>query len=460
MKASSLITAFNRRSLVGRFFIASLFMLPLFIAISASLLLNSFYHSQINAEQEQLQSQLYLLLGLTEIRNKQLSMPPSLPEPRFNQQNSGLYALVFNAQGQEQWRSESAKLLPSTSPSNQTFIIDQLDFFSVRFGESELLTVTYDIEWIDDEDNIYPLRFVVMKDDSTIDAKTQAYRNRLFQWLGFMSVALIIIQALIMRWGLTPLKILSKQLNALKNHDIDSLSTNYPSEIQPVIDNLNNILEQEKKQRERYRNSLTDLAHSLKTPLAVITSELEKDSQKHDTVNQQLLRINQIVTHQLQRAVIRSTTNSVNHMNNIQVYHTVDRLCTTLRKVYNNTIELTNNCAPDIFFKGDESDLLEALGNILDNACKYGNGKVCIDCISNESELIIRISDNGDGIPETIQKDILKRGARADTMQTGQGIGLTMTADIISSYGGGISIHNNIGEPHLAGACFTLSFPL
>jgi two-component system sensor histidine kinase PhoQ len=456
----------NRRSLVGRFFIASLCFVPLFIVLNGGLLLNSFNHSQINAEKENLQTQIYLLLGLAEMNNGKLIMPFTLPEPRLNQLNSGLYAIITNNKHEPLWRSESASLFPeSQSPTQLPFNIDQLDFFGVSFRETHLNALSYDIEWVDDEDNSYPLRFIILKDSTALESELNSYQARLWQWLGLLTIALLLIQALMMYWGLRPLKWLSNQLKELQENKIQTLNANYPHEIQPVIDNLNTILKQESQQRERYRNSLADLAHSLKTPLAVINSQLEKNREQENdnTIEQQLDRIDQIISHQLQRAVIRSQKNSINQRGKVAIHPAIERLIQVMKKVYSDKAMTFENLVDTQHeFMGDEADLLEVIGNIMDNACKYGNDHIVIQSTINNQELTIYISDNGAGIPETLQNTLLQRGARADTAassQSGQGIGLTVAVDIVSSYQGSIDIKNNMDSPHLSGACFMISFP-
>jgi len=103
--------------------------------------------------------------------------------------------------------------------------------------------------------------------------------------------------------------------------------------------------------------------------------------------------------------------------------------------------------------------MLEVFGNLLDNACKYGKGKVMIHATTAHPRLCITISDNGDGVANNQQQLILKRGARADTVQTGQGIGLAVAIDIISSLGGELDVDNAKAEPHLSGACFSVTLP-
>lgn len=466
------------RSLVGRFVLASLILLPLFIFLSGTLLSNAFEHSQIKAEREKLQTQLYLLLSLTEIENQTLQLPEALTEPRFNQLNSGLYGFIYNEKGEERWRSPSALLVKSNlfTPLAD-FQIGQQKSVSLTLENGETVTAfAYDIEWVDEANHLYPLRFVTTNNTASLKAEVDSYQTRLWQWLSLMGLLLIVAQMVIMRWGLVPLKRLSQQLSELQEGKRQKLSDDYPEEIKPVTHNFNTILEHEKKQRERYRNTMSDLAHSLKTPLAVMQSHTQQDDTANDqTLSEQIERINQIISHQLKRAVIRVNQNALStSTKKVSIKNIVVRLTKILGKVYaDKHIEFINVVPEDLGFNGDEADLLEVMGNLLDNACKYGKDKVVIHAAlttakpsttgteNNENKpfLTICISDNGPGIPTALQNNLLERGSRGDTAQAGQGIGLSVAVDIMSSYGGGLEVRNQAPSPHLSGACFCISFP-
>ncbi|MEO0443003.1 MAG: ATP-binding protein [Pseudomonadota bacterium] len=450
--------AFN--SLLARFIGASLLLLPVFIFVIGGLLVHAFAHSQNNAEREKLQAQLYTILSVTEIENQRVVLPEALTEPRFNNQNSGLYSIIYGIQGEELWRSASASLLSQSlfDPSNP-FFVGTHSFSQANIDNITLNRLSHDIEWISEDGTSIPLRVIVSSDNSPLAAEINSYRNRLWQWLSAMGVLLVAVQMAIMLWGLQPLKRLSIQLRDLQQSKIQGLDKNYPKEIQPVTESFNAILIQEKQQRERYRNTMSDLAHSLKTPLALIQSQINQ--QQMPIISEQLDRINQIISHQLNRAVIRVNRHaSLAHTDKISVKATATRLIKILDKVYTEkNISFVNEIAKEHYFFGDEADLLEVLGNILDNACKYGRGHVAIHSTLNASYLVISICDNGPGIPEKQRSIVLARGARGDTAQAGQGIGLSVAVDIISSYGGGLEVNNN-GEGHLSGACFSISFPV
>lgn len=451
-------------SLIGRFIAASLLLLPVFIFISGALLIHSFKHSQLNAEQETLQAQLYLLLSSAEVENKRLLLPDVLTEPRFNQQNSGLYAGIYDENNRELWRSTSASLLNgSLNHGDRGFLLGNKEYVQQQIDTISLNQLSHDIEWLDDNNNAIRLRFIVASDDRSLRAEISSYQKQLWQWLSLLGLSLISVQILMMQWGLHPLKRLSRQLSALQNSQIQRLDSDYPREIQPVIESFNTILVYEKNQRERYRNTMSDLAHSLKTPLAVIQSHINNDNnEQHSLLSEQLSRINQIISHQLKRAVIRVNQGAISaQANKISIQAMVNRLIKILEKVYTDRQISFNNLVDEhSHYFGDEADLLEVMGNLLDNACKYGDNAIVISTSQDKHNLCIYISDNGKGLAPTQQTTLLQRGARGDTAQAGQGIGLSVAVDIISSYGGGLKVENNRGQPHLTGACFCITLPL
>lgn len=451
-------------SLLGRFIAASLILLPIFIFLIGTALIDTFKHSQLDAEKETLQAQLYGVLSVTEVENNKLSLPSVLTEPKFNQQQSGLYGFIYNSRGEELWRSVSAELLTENLyQANNSFMLAKTLFDTITIDESQQFNrYSYDIEWVNDDETITPLRIVIAQDGVALTTELKSYKKRLWQWLSIMTAVLIAIQLLIMFWGLRPLKRLSIQLKELHENRIESLDDNYPIEILPVTKNFNTILLHEKNQRERYKNTLSDLAHSLKTPLAVIQSHLGNQEYDRGLINEQVIRIDQIISHQLKRASINLDKHSITkNLNTTLIKPCIDRLTTVLNKVYpDKKISFNNTINEKIFFTGDEADLLELLGNILDNACKYGQTAVTISAKIKGSNLQILISDDGEGIKKNLQKTLLNRGERGDTAQAGQGIGLSIVTDIISSYGGGLTLKNNMPAPHLKGCCFCIDLPI
>jgi two-component system sensor histidine kinase PhoQ len=163
--------------------------------------------------------------------------------------------------------------------------------------------------------------------------------------------------------------------------------------------------------------------------------------------------INQIVEHQLKRA--QSAGQSSWHLG-VQVNQVVEKLITTLAKIYRDKhFNFIVNVESNAIFKGDEADLMEILGNVLDNACKAARQNVEINTVSCGNKLTIEIADDGDGIDPSQKDVILSRGGRADTYQAGHGIGLAIVNDLVKSYQGQLTINSS---RNLSGAAFTLTF--
>jgi two-component system sensor histidine kinase PhoQ len=380
-----------------------------------------------------------------------LLVPGELAEPRFNQLESGLYARIHDGETIV-WRSPSA-LVTSLSPLTPGSIISgQEQFLAAKAGGNDAYLLTFDVSWDTESGVEQHYRFEVFQDQGALKSARNNYRKKLWRSLGSMTIALLLIQWTIHKWGLRPMSNLATELRKLQRGENLAMSETYPAEIKPVVVSLNRVLAAERDQRDRYRNTMADLAHSLKTPLAVIRSNLADPDADRTVIEDQVLRMDDIIRHQLQRAVGGSSSIS-RQLINIGV--AVERIIDALQKVYaEKKITVVNELPDAMLFAGDESDLLEMLGNLLDNAFKYTNNAIQLTG-EITSELVIYIDDNGQGVPTAMRGQILRRGARADTAQTGQGIGLAVVTDIVSTYGGALSV----GESSLGGARFTIALP-
>lgn len=422
-------------------------------------MLNHAYQRSLrSAERDSLRGQVYVLLGAAETGKQGIQMPPVLPEPRYSSVNSGLVGWVADGRGRLQWRSRSSELIsPENMPTATTeFRPGREQFFSAFVDEREYYAISYDTIWdINNTEQRY--RFMVMLSREPMYNELEAYQTRLRKWLGGLAFLMIIMQTLIARWGLSPLRTLASDLEKVEEGRQQELTGHYPADIQPVTDNLNRVLRSEQAQRARYRNTLSDLAHSLKTPLAVIRGQLETSQNKTEelarVVDEQISRMSTIVDHQLRRASARVTQASASA---VTIRPIIERLTNAMSKVYRDKeltfkIDIPNQMA----FHGDESDFMELLGNLVDNACKYGHKKVHISARKVGKNLYITVADDGEGVAEDVKNSILTRGARADTAMPGQGIGLAVAVDILSSYGGSLDIH----QADLGGAGFTIQIP-
>ena len=446
------------RSIQGRLLVASALILPVVMLLAGLALKNAYYSSQEVAVKERLQLQVYLLLGSIELGDQLVVLPQSLQEPRYAQIGSGLYGVIHNGSGRLLWRSESSRLLPENQVSANFQLPTVLTAGASSFDhlpDAGMFRYRFSVIW-ELNGKEMPLQFTVMEADQPVLKASSAYAGQLVFWLAAVLVVALLAQVLIMRWGIHPLKGLARDLKMIEQGDADRLSGRYPSEVQPVTDNLNRLIDSERQQRERYRNTLGDLAHSLKTPLAVMRGAGEEQlplQEYGSVVDEQVERMDQIVQYQLARAV-KSQGGGLAQA--VSVKAVVDRMLGALDKVYRDKGVCSDAQISDVLgFAGDERDLMEVLGNLLENAYKYGDSQVRITGQLAQESLYLEIADDGPGVNPEARQVILERGARLDTSIQGQGIGLSVAVDIVSSYDGQLEV----AESDLGGALFKVTLP-
>ena len=459
---------FSSYSLQTRLLAAVSVLLTIFLGLTGIVLDRAFRSSIEAGVAEQMQAQIYVLLSAVEEEDGSFYFLQDLREPRFTQLNSGLYGLVSNPTAGEVLRTPSALEVNYEDFAELWQDVNRGDFYfsrAIAGNGQEYFIAVYGVVW---ESGALSYDFAVIESTSTYLAEVNNFRASLWSWLGGVAVLLLVLQVLLLRWGLSPLRRLAIDLKSIESGSSEQLDENYPKELQAVTQNLNLLIKSERKQQLRYRETLGDLAHSLKTPLAVIagavhglsgnSSKLENDdSAVHlQAVQEQLERMNQIIGYQLQRAV--KTNGGSSLARRVELKSCVEKILRALEKVYAaKSMRVTCHLDSGIIFLGDERDLMEVLGNVLDNAFKYGSHTLQITASVNHSpvpQLSIKIEDDGPGIAKDHQEYVLQRGARLDTLAQGQGIGLAVVTDIMSSYGGQVALVDST----LGGACVELVF--
>ncbi|MFT5520149.1 MAG: two-component system sensor histidine kinase PhoQ [Enterobacterales bacterium] len=449
-------------SLTGRLFLVSMLVILLFLPLAGLVLEQAYNNSLDRRLQEQLKIQAYSLMGLAdEIEPGELWLPENLPDERFNQLGSGRYAQVTDSQGNSLWLSQSSLNIQLRDPIPNVlgelniedinppgqFIFELLSLANDQLIETVRVTVIW--EGPQESENIYT--FVIAESLKPYLAEKQTFRDTLLFWLGGLGLFLLVVNAFALFWALRPLKKLADEIQQIEKGDIQILQTQYPTELNEVAKNLNVLINHEQQQRLRYRNTLQDLAHSLKTPLSVIQASLSniENAQMKSLLAEHISRMNDIVSYQLQRAVSAGTSPIKQKVN---VKASLEKIFEALDKVYrDNNITFQNQVAESCVFFGDENDLLEILGNLADNACKHGHSTVTVQASSNlqasqqtlQQAINIMIIDDGKGIPEALKKIVFQRGKRLDEDNEGQGIGLSVVSDIVASYKGCIDITTN-----------------
>jgi len=449
-------------SLSGRLLASVSLLLILFFGVTIAALDAVFRDLSQRSIGELLDAQLVALLAACEPDDHGNVQPAgALAETRLRQPGSGLYAQIRTRDGKFVWRSPS--LLGS-----------KVDFGGpVPAGERRLeqrslddnmrvMALTSSINW-----EIAPavnreFIFNVATSLAPYEAQLARFRSQMLGWFLGLFVLLLGSLALLLRWALRPLRQIEMEIGEVEAGSRASLSASQPRELTGLAANMNALLKSERQRVERYRNTLGNLAHSLKTPLAVIRSALGGEpaiDRRHEIVNQQIDRMNAIVQHQLKRAA--ASGGAVMGQSAVEVAPMLVELRAALSKVYPDRDLLIEISAADgLAFAGDRGDLFELLGNLLDNACKWCRSRVRVvaarlPAADARTRLRITVEDDGAGIEIADRERILERGARADEQVQGQGLGLAMVREIVDLYDGTLEI----GDSPLGGALVTVCLP-
>ncbi|WP_202307260.1 two-component system sensor histidine kinase PhoQ [Dryocola clanedunensis] len=246
-------------------------------------------------------------------------------------------------------------------------------------------------------------------------------------------------------WSLRPIEELAKEVRELEKHDRDSLNPETTRELTSLVRNLNRLLRTERERYDKYRTTLTDLTHSLKTPLAVLQSTLRSLRTRKLSVEdaepvmlEQISRISQQIGYYLHRASMRGNSTLLSRELH-SVAPLLDNLCSALNKVYQQKgVDISLDISPEITFIGEKNDFMEVMGNVLDNACKYCLEFVEISARQLDNTLHLYVDDDGPGIPQSKREIVFDRGQRADTLRPGQGVGLSVAREIVEQYSGEI----------------------
>jgi signal transduction histidine kinase len=265
----------------------------------------------------------------------------------------------------------------------------------------------------------------------------------------FLVVAFVCIAAGIWQYraGLLPFGRLRQQLLNLRDGSTERIEGIYPTEVQPLVNDLNLLLEQRARTVKRALTKAGDLAHGLKTPLAVLAQEAEQfaaagDPETASRIGAQVDRMRRQVEYHLTQA--RATTPGNLAGARCSVLTSVEGLARALEKIYATrglTIEV--RVSPEHFIRGQREDLEEILGNLLDNACKWAKSVVKIESLAENDSVILIVDDDGPGLPSSMRDEVLKRGVRADEAAPGSGLGLAIVRDLVQLYEGALTLEES-----------------
>lgn len=438
-------------SLNQRILFSATLVLLIFIVGIALTLDRAFYDSARLGVQDRLFAKLLMIMGDAEMEESgALDVSTNLLDAEFGHVNSDTYAFIIDHTNTIAWRSTSS--LNEQIPDVALLEKGKKQFTQIVIDDEPHFIYSYGVAW-ETPSGDYPLTFTVLTNTALFEAQIERYREDLWGWLSVMAVLLLVTQMGVLHWGLQPMRKVSAELAAIESSQQENLKGIYPSELKLLTDSINSLINHEHKQQKRYRNGLADLAHSLKTPLAVLQGAVnsEEDEQsRRKTIHEQIDRMDNIIQYQLRRA---ATAGSSPGMGLITLRPMADRIVATVEKAYRDKHpQITIDIDDTIALRIDEGDLMELLGNLVDNAFKWCRHCIHLSADYQENQVVIQVKDDGPGIPPHEIARILERGVRADQSTPGHGIGLAIVRDIIQVYGGELAIENNPTR----GACISL----
>jgi signal transduction histidine kinase len=377
-----------------------------------------------------------------------LNRPPA--DQRFLEPYSGLYFQISGA-GFEPFRSRSLwDRALKTGGNHRDFEVHTYD--STEFPTETLRVVERDIQL---PGSPVSWRFQVAQSREGLDQQISVLRKTMIRSFGILGLGLIVLAALQAFYGLWPLRRVRQAIASIRSGAKARIEDRFPREIEPLTEELNALLEHVEIQAEEARRHAGNLAHALKTPLTVITNAATARSPDLvDTVCREATTMRRQVDHHLARA--RAIGRRASAQARAEVWPSLEAVERAMSRLYEHvTVDLAGDRHAAV--RVERQDLDEMLGNLIENAAKYGGGRVFVT-VKNTPECVeVEIEDDGPGIPEAEREGIFDRGARLDVEKPGTGLGLAIVRDVAEIYGG--SVHLEASED-LGGLLARLKLPL
>lgn len=452
------------RSLSAQLLLSVSLLLALFFGVTVVVLDYVFRDISEGGIAARLDVQVLALIAASEEKaGDGLAPQRQLIEPRFNNPGSGLYAQIAVRGTGDAWRSPSLlatglNFAAAVAPGKRELGIKQLA------NGSQVMVLNVGLAWEFSDGRSHDVNVSVAENLEAYYAQLNRFRLRLFTGFGALAVLLVGALAALLRKELRPLRRVEQEIGEIEAGRITELGSGYPRELAGVTANMNALLRSERERLQRYRNAVGNLAHSLKTPLAVIRNALDMPELRATSavrqLDEQVSRMDDIVRYQLRRAAASAGTALGSAP--VRVREVLEPLRSALLKVYfERDIQCDFKIPDDCLFSGDPGDLTEIAGNLLDNAFKWCRGRLMLSAANTtvpaarQAMLILTVEDDGPGIAAGHRQQVLERGARLDERVSGQGIGLSVVRELAELHRGTVEI----GDSELGGARVTVRLP-
>lgn len=430
---------------------ASLFWLSagwLIIALLATaFLLTELYSRALdNSLSETLRFHIETLVDRTLASDDPHSETVRIGDPRFDRPASGWYWLV---------RDETNRIVNSSGSMVGMLLPELSGGFDATNQRTGLLTDQFGtrLRVIDQAATVNgrQLTFTASGSLDEILELVDEFRGQTLVVLSAVAIMLAIMSTIVARLALRPIGRLRQAIERVREGEAKDVTGQFPAEIAPVAEEVNELLRSNTQIIERARNQVGNLAHGLKTPIAVLRNEASArggtDSRLGKVVLSEVDKMQQLVSTYLDRARIAARSSVVGKK--ADATHVMLRLARVMEKLNpDKTIVFVRPDASLPWFRGDEGDLEEMAGNLLDNACKWSNGKIGVSMIAERSptgtNLLIKIEDDGPGLSEEEAQQVLRRGVRLDEKTPGSGLGLDIVKELVDVYGGSLHLKRSV----------------
>lgn len=436
-------------SIAARLTVAAGIVLTAFVLFTAIALQQSVEKRARSAQFDRLQGLIYGLLGATDISSSGTLQVSEfeLPDRRLNQPGSPIVAQITSDDNRTIWQSGS--LIFDLPESDETRVGEWHFDRIVHASGDNYFVLRFTVEWEADTPPNPQYTFTVAQNTASFDRLISKFDTNLWTLLSISSVLLLAILYASLYWGLAPLKRVTRAIAEVESGKRNELPQDVPRELAPLTSGLNDMLRSEHQRQERYKNALDDLAHSLKTPLSVVrnmSGDININEQQRAELNEQVQHMDQIIARQL-HATATGARSPLSRQINLHTLAT--RLGKSLGKVYSEKmIRFDYAIDKSLSARVNEGDMLEIVGNLMENACKYARSAIRIAIQADDERLSLQVEDDGPGFPADFTP-LTQRGLRADTQHDGQGIGLAIVADLVAVYQG----HLSLEQSKLGGAC-------
>lgn len=425
-------------SIRSRLLFGAFILIPLMLFVAGFTLTSTFSEHKEKQFQEKLQTNLQQLVSSLHVNHNKVVMDTKLSDPYFSQPYSGLYWQVSQNDVplfRSVSLSEDALKLLNEVPEdggNYGFIIPGPQHQTLRVLEQRIKLGSSKII------------VAVAGDHREVEESVHQYSTTIALIFYILGVGMFMIVTFQVWGGLLPLHILQQKLIDVRSGKLSKIDSQFPTEVQPLVDELNALITNNAEVLKRSRMEAGNLVHALKTPLAVISAVIndEKNSEMREKLYSQLTKIQHQIDYTLVHASAAMSADVIHA--HCKVNQKVDDIIHALKTLYKEKhIRITSHLKPNLHIKVEEQDFEEIFGNVMDNACKWTKSEIKLSFVAQNGWLNILVDDNGPGLSASKREIVFKRGQRLDDSVPGFGLGLSIVRSLVESYRGKVALEDS-----------------